>query len=81
MHTYPDMKITGRIVKDGETIGYTVVDTTGMTKKLRKANVIKLAQDGKFINALAHKISDDKWGLKGMEGENLSQLPIFKVKQ
>lgn len=75
MRTYPDMKITGRI-KDGQkTVGYVVVDTTGLPKKLKGKTVLELAKGGRFINASAYT-RDGTWYLKGENGENLSALPI-----
>ena len=79
MRTYPDMKITGRIMKGRETIGYTIVDTTGQTKKFKKDAVIGLAKLGKFINATAVEMKDC-WMLKGTESCNLTKLPIIKVR-
>ena len=75
MRTYPDMKITGRI-KDGQkTVGYVVVDTTGLPKKLKSKTVLELAKGGRFINASAYT-REGTWYLKGENGENLSALPI-----
>lgn len=75
MRTYPDMKITGRI-KDGQkTVGYVIVDTTGLPKKLKSKTVLELAKGGRFINASAYT-RDGTWYLKGENGENLSALPI-----
>lgn len=75
MRTYPDMKITGRI-KDGQkTVGYVVVDTTGLPKKLKSKTVLELAKGNRFINASAYT-RDGTWYLKGENGENLSALPI-----
>lgn len=69
------MKITGRI-KDGQkTVGYVVVDTTGLPKKLKGKTVLELAKGGRFINASAYT-RDGTWYLKGENGENLSALPI-----
>lgn len=69
------MKITGRI-KDGQkTVGYVVVDTTGLPKKLKCKTVLELAKGGRFINASAYT-RDGTWYLKGENGENLSALPI-----
>ena len=79
VRTYPDMKITGRITNYGKTVGYVIVDTSGISKNLRREKIIELARAYKFINASAY-IRDGSWQLKGENGTNLLELPTYKLK-
>lgn len=75
MNTYPDMKITKRIVRENKVIGFVIMDTSGIPKELSINQAIKLASNNKFINAKVI-IKEGKKHLTGDNGENLNKLPI-----
>lgn len=78
MNTYPDMKITGRIIRDSKTIGFIIMDTSGIPKHLNIKQTINYANDNRFINAEVIIKEGIKY-LVGANGKNLRELPVFNI--
>lgn len=67
-------KLTGRIMKGTNIIGYEVADNSGRVMRLKREDIIRLAWNGEIENCIAVKC-DDTIYLKG-KGIRISELPI-----
>lgn len=77
MENLPDMKIMAKLFSGSELIGYIVMDTSGKPKKLRVNTVLDLAEQNRFINAVALKRQGTRY-LRGYK-EQLSDLPSYEM--
>ena len=75
-----DLKLVGKIPCGRVISDYVVVSVNNPTKlmKIPRDTVIKLAKEGRFVNAKS-QMNGDEIMLRGVAGVNLSQLRTYQM--